>query len=67
MYYIMKSDSSYASGAHKIDSGKTRAEAERKALAFDTKLNGLPMGLTYVLDQDEYDEWNQREVMPFYR
>lgn len=67
MFHVLKYDASYAAGAHKIAGARSRAEAERKAAAFDTKLNGRAMGKTFVLDEREFEEWNNRNVAPFYQ
>lgn len=66
MFHIMKNDASYAAGAHKIASARTRQEADRAARKLDTTLNGIPMGRTFVLDQLEFDEWHRREIAPLY-
>jgi hypothetical protein len=66
IYYIMKADSSYAAGAHKVASAINFEAAAKKARDLDHTLNGRSMGKTWVLDEDQYYEWYQRNVEPLY-
>lgn len=66
MFYVMKSDASYAAGAHILTRSASRRDAERAARKLDTTLNGRPMGRTFVLDQEEFDAWHLRNVVPLY-
>ncbi len=66
MFYVMKSDSAYVAGAYNISTASTLKEAEKKARDFDTRLNGQRMGKTWVMNQEEHNEWHNNNVMPLY-
>ena len=67
MYYVMKTDASCVGGAYKLKSCSTRYEANQAQKALDTTLNGRPMGRTYVLDQEAYDQWYEKNIQPSYQ
>ncbi len=68
MYVVMKRDPASVAGANMIMGGIRReAEAERIALGHDGTLNGKRRGDAWVMTQEEYDRWHEREIMPFYR
>ncbi len=66
-FHVMKRDYGAAGGYTRIASYRTKAKAEKIAADLDPTLNGRPTRAVVAWNQEQFDQWHEAEIMPYYR
>lgn len=62
-FYVMKTDAAYAGGLSEVRRFRSEAAARKEA----ERLNKLSPVAHRVMNETEYREWHDSEIMPYYR